>query len=416
MIAAAGLAASLPPAAAQESGPLRFLRPSLRGEQPPTAAPAPVAPSGQPETPSASEAPVREPPREEAVPEPAPPEPAPTPALTNSGSLAPAEPISELPAEAEDAHEAGEDAPAAEEAEPEPSILRLGVIAGPDVMATMTAIEPMREDLRQILGRAVQFLPVSSYDAMIDAQMQLRIDGGFYSAGAFAVAEAQCNCLEPIVAPAAADGTLAYHAIIVARSDSGLASAADLDGRIVATGAADSIGGRRMQLASLLAEGVDPSRFGALRAVASPEEAVLMVAEGAVDAAFAWSSLSGDMSTGYSRGTFTDLVARGAISMSDIAVIWRSPALAHGPFAVISSLAEEEKRKIEAYLLTLSDTVPAAYDRLSPYYGGGYVAVEPGDYDSLQVLAGEDVDAIQWSVAVPESGDPVGSPKGEPAQ
>jgi ABC-type phosphate/phosphonate transport system substrate-binding protein len=102
--------------------------------------------------------------------------------------------------------------------------------------------------------------------------------------------------------------------------------------------------------------------------------------------------------------------------MSDIAVIWRSPALAHGPFAVISSLAEEEKRKIEAYLLTLSDTVPAAYDRLSPYYGGGYVAVEPGDYDSLQVLAGEDVDAIQWSVAVPESGDPVGSPKGEPAQ
>jgi phosphonate transport system substrate-binding protein len=324
----------------------------------------------------------------------------------------PAEPVPAASPDAAGTDQPAEEAPAAAQAEPQ--ILRLGVIAGPDVIATMAAVEPMTEGLRQVLGRPVEILPVASYGAMIDAQIQRRIDGGFYSAGAFAVAEAQCNCLEPIVAPAAADGTLAYHAIIVARSNSGLASATDLDGRIVAAGAADSIGGRRMQLAGLLAEGVDPSRLGALHAVASPDEAVMMVAEGAADAAFAWSSLSGDMATGYSRGTLTDLVARGGIDMSDIAVIWRSPAVAHGPFAVLSSLAEEEKRKIEAYLVTLRDTVPAAYDKLSPYYGGGYVAVEPADYDGLQVLADEDVDAVQWPEAVPEPGDPTEGSEGDP--
>ncbi len=138
---------------------------------------------------------------------------------------------------------------------------------------------------------------------MIDAQVERRIDGGFYSAAAFAIADARCGCLEPLVAPRAADGTLAYNAIIVARAGCRRSrSLADLQGKSVAIAAADSIGARRMQLAGLMSEGIDPaSAFASVIEVQSAEEAVRLVAAGRADAAFAWSSLAGRADAGYSQ-------------------------------------------------------------------------------------------------------------------
>jgi phosphonate transport system substrate-binding protein len=282
---------------------------------------------------------------------------------------------------------------AASRAEPErptpvgPAPLRFGVLAGRDAVATRAALAPVAHGLSQAVGRPVELLPMVSYAAMADVQMQRRIDGGFYSAAAFAATEAECRCLEPLVAPAAFDGATAYHAIIVARRGSGIRSVADLAGKTIAAGADDSLGARRMQLASLAAEGADPSGlFGALRDAGSAEEAVRQVAAGEADAAFAWSSLAGDMASGYSRGTLADLVAHGEVTMDDLEVIWRSPPITHGPFAVLASLSEEEKRRLEAYLMQLEASQPAAYDALDPFYGGGFVPVEPDDYAGLQAL------------------------------
>jgi hypothetical protein len=102
--------------------------------------------------------------------------------------------------------------------------LRLGVLAGRDVQATMAALDPVTEGLTQAMGRSVEVLPMASYRAMIDAQQSQRVDGGFYSAEAYARAQAQCRCLEPLVAPKAGDGTAAYYAIIVAAPESGIAT------------------------------------------------------------------------------------------------------------------------------------------------------------------------------------------------
>ena len=291
-------------------------------------------------------------------------------------------------------HDALEEAPGVPvEAGPEP--LRLGVIAGRSIAATMAALGPVADDLQGELGRPVEILPLSSYSAMIDAQVQRRIDGGFFSASAFAAADAACSCLEPLVAPQAADGTLAYHAVIVARAGGGIASLADLAGKSVAVGATDSLGTRRMQLAGLLSEGLDPTSFGAVLEVDSAEAAVRLVAAGGADAAFAWSSLAGDLDGGYSRGTLADIVRSGAVSMRSLAVIWSSPAIGHSPFAVLRTLPEADKDRLRNYLTGLSDINPVAYDVLDPLYGGGYAAVDPHDYAGLETLLAQDVDAIR---------------------
>jgi phosphonate transport system substrate-binding protein len=281
-----------------------------------------------------------------------------------------------------------------------PQPLRLAVLAGDDPTATIRSLAPMTDALSRAIARPVEILPVASYEGMIDAQVERRIDGGFYSAAAFAAAEGECRCLEPLVAPASSDGTTAYHAVIVARRDSGISSAADLAGRSIATGAADSIGARRMQLAGLLAEGIDPKDFGEVFTVGSAEDAVRLAAQDAVDAAFAWSSLAGDLSRGYSRGTLSDLVARGEIGADELAIIWRSPPITHGPVAVLRSLPETEKDALESYLLRLERWAPEIYDRLNPLYASGYVAVDASDYAGLAVLATQNVDAVK----LPEAG------------
>jgi phosphonate transport system substrate-binding protein len=275
-----------------------------------------------------------------------------------------------------------------------PQPLRLGVFAGRRVGARMAALSPVSFALSQRLRRPVELLPMSSHGAMIDAQLQRRIDGGFYTASSYAIAEAQCRCLEPIVAPAAADGAVAYRAIIVARKESGIGAAADLAGKTVATGAEDSLGARRMQLAGLLAEGMNPAGFGAVITTESPEEAVRLVVSGIADAAFAWSSLSGDAALGYSRGTLANLVASGELDIGDIAIVWRSPPITHGPLALVASLPPGDKRRIETYMLGLEQLEPAAYDALNPFYPGGYAAVGPEDFDGLAALASENVDGL----------------------
>jgi phosphonate transport system substrate-binding protein len=299
----------------------------------------------------------------------------------------------ELPAAATiDETDAGQPRATAPREEP-PQPLRLAVLAGRDPSALLRTLAPISERLGAELGRPVEFLPVATWGAMIDAQVERRIDGGFYSAAAYAVAEEECRCLEPLVAPASADGATAYRAVIVARLGSGIRSPADLAGRVVATGAPDSIGARRMQLAGLMAEGVDPGAFR-LRTAWSAEAAVRLVLEGSVDAAFAWGSL-GRGAGEPPRGTLAELASRGESVATDLEVIWRSAPIGHGPFAVLRTLSDAEKSALEDYLLDLDAMEPHAYDRLNPLYEGGYVAVEQEDYAGLGALATQDIEALR---------------------
>jgi len=328
------------------------------------------------------------------------------PSSVTAPSLPPVEgsatpPISGVPAEA------------APETPARPEPLRFAVLAGRSLAATMAAVGPVADALSILVGRPVEILPLASYDAMIDAQTQRRIDGGFFSAAAYAVADARCACLDPLVAPRASDGTLAYHAVIVVRTGGGIGSPADLAGKTVAVGVGDSLGARRVQLAGLLSEGIDPAAFGAVLEVESAAAAINLVSSGVADAAFAWSSLAGDAASGYSRGTLADLVAGGAVSMDRLSIVWRSPPIGHAPFAVARTLPEEEKGKLERYLVELSTFNPTAYDALDLFYGGGFAPVDPQDYKGLETLMTQNVDALHLPMAPVSTGTTAPSPAGE---
>ncbi|HEX2256357.1 MAG TPA: phosphate/phosphite/phosphonate ABC transporter substrate-binding protein [Afifellaceae bacterium] len=268
-------------------------------------------------------------------------------------------------------------------------VFRVGMVPRGDVRAFLEAMRPLRDGLAAAVGRPVEILPMASLSALVDAQVLQRIDAGFYSAAAYASAEALCRCLEPLVAPAASDGTTAFHAVILARSTSGIAAVADLEGKRVAAGPPDSVGARQVQLAGLKEEGVEAQSFFAeIVDAGSAVAAVRMMLDGRADAAFAWSSLAGEPERGYSRGTLAWLAARGEIAMDDIVIVWQSRPIAHGPFAVRNALPQHERTALEAYLLGLGDSDPELYDRLDILYGGGFRPVEPADYRAVAAIVG----------------------------
>jgi phosphonate transport system substrate-binding protein len=269
---------------------------------------------------------------------------------------------------------------------------RIGIVPRGETGAFLRALEPFRVAIAKTLGRPAEILPFSDFTAMIDAQALHRIDLGFYSTSAYALADKACSCLDPLVAPAAADGSMVFHGIVVARRNSGIASIDDLKGREIAAGPADSVGSRRVQMAELSAGGIDAgSYFSGVKTSRNAFDAILMVRDDHVDAAFTWSSLTGNAGSGYSRGPLAHLVERGELSMDEIAIIWRSRPIAHAPVAVARSLPVDIRQALAGFFVDLADDDPDTYDMLERNYGGGYRMVRRQDYAGALVLAGQDV-------------------------
>lgn len=265
---------------------------------------------------------------------------------------------------------------------------RIGIVPRGDPDRFVKQLRPLETGLSELLGRPVDILPMASYSAMINAHTLRQIDVGFYSASAFVTADHLCRCVEPIVVPAASDGTVAYYAIIVARQDSGIRAIADLEGKAVAAASEDSIAGYRMQAASLVGDGIDfRTYFSRLEMAGSATDALLRLRDGTVDAAFAWSSMAGDQRSGYSRGPLAHLVARGDLDMADIAIIWQSKPIAHAPVVGSKSLTASEREAVRTYLMALPESDTAIYDLLDPYFGGGYRAADAADFRGIGILA-----------------------------
>ena len=277
---------------------------------------------------------------------------------------------------------------------------RIGIIPRGDANAYLKRLESMRAELGELLGRPVEILPMETFSAMIDAQTLRRIDLAFYSASAFVTADRVCRCVEPLIVPLAADGSAAFHAIIVTSSRSNLRNVTDLGGKRIVASSSDSIGGYRMQMASLISEGVDANDyFGSIEFVGSGREALRLVRDGLADAAFVWSSMNGSQANGYSRGPLARLVQSGEAAMSEFVIIWQSKPIAHGPVAILKSIQGPDRDAVKNFLMALPESDAATYDILDVYYGGGYREASLSDFRAVFVLADVNIRPSRKAVA-----------------
>ena len=96
-----------------------------------------------------------------------------------------------------------------------------------------------------------------------------------------------------------------------------------------------------------------------------------------------WSSLTGNPSVGYSRGTLNKLYDEVGVNISQYSVLWKSPQFPHRPHVIRKKLSGEAKQILRSLLYGLSDNDTLAYDVIEPIYGGGFTAARQERFQDI---------------------------------
>ncbi|MEX0696054.1 MAG: phosphate/phosphite/phosphonate ABC transporter substrate-binding protein [Dongiaceae bacterium] len=273
----------------------------------------------------------------------------------------------------------------------ETKVLRVGYLSTGNPAQAAARMDLFRSYLESRIGLPVELVPAITYAALIDGTVGGRIQYAIHSATSYVVSEAACTCIEPLAVPAAFDGSVGFHSILLVRADSPIRTLADASGATIAVSGEDSLAGRLVPFAGLAGEGIDAGTyFSRIVDAPGPEAAITALLAGDVDVAAGWSSLTGDASTGYAFGVLTRMVIDGRLSMDAVRVLWRSPIIPFGPHAVRTNMASELKLLLADALFDVAFLAPEvleAVDR-SGFGGGGFVAIDPARYAVIAELIG----------------------------
>ncbi len=265
--------------------------------------------------------------------------------------------------------------------------LKIGVVADAGAAYTRVRLERFRTFIEARIELPVEIVAFPHYGVLIDAHAAGRTDYAIHTALSYVATVLNCRCVEPVAAPLAADGARGFHAVLIARSGSGIDSLSDLAGVRLALSGGDSVAGHLAPLHALEGEGLDPDAdLAAIVTAADPEDALTMLFTDEADVAAAWSSLQGERTGGYSFGVLATMVAAGSLAMDQIGVVWQSPLIPFGPHAVRSDLPPELKILLLDALSSVGIEAPEILDDVdrSTNGGGGFARVEPGDYAFIE--------------------------------
>jgi len=268
-------------------------------------------------------------------------------------------------------------------------VLRIGMVTGVDPAATRARAASLAAYLEQQLGVDIEILLTNDYQALISGQLTDRFHATFLTASAFASANDICsNCLEAAAVPTNVDGELGFYSVLITRPRGPIDDPADLPGTRLAVSAEDSVAGRLLPLSLFAEDGIDIAAID-LRETSSPAAAIeLLLADGA-DAALAWSSLAGAEVVGYTRGALRQLVDAGRLTMEEVAIVWSSPLIPHGPLAIASDLPDDLKADVTAAMIEMANADPDALVATNGVLGGAFVEAPPDLYAPMMLLSVE---------------------------
>ena len=218
---------------------------------------------------------------------------------------------------------------------------------------------------------------------MINALSSARIEYAVLSSTAYALTWVLCECVEPIALPSSKDNTDSYRSVLISRPG-GPDSPEEIRNSPVGALAEDSIGGYALAVYLLRQEGFDITADDiGIKFKSGAEFAVEAFMQGEFNTLIGWSSMSGDLATGYSRGTFSRIAELNGGTAEGYKIIWQSPPIPHHPHAIRKSLDGEAKRILRDLLFAMYADDPIAYDSVEPVYGGGFVPARHGNFSTL---------------------------------
>ncbi|WP_332701777.1 phosphonate ABC transporter substrate-binding protein [Devosia sp.] len=267
------------------------------------------------------------------------------------------------------------------------NVLRIGLLGGENEADRLRDNQCLVDLMKSELGFSdVQLFPAADYNGVIQGLLGGTLDYAELGASSYAAVYLQDpNAVEPILTTEQTDGATGYYSIMLARKDSGIETLEDMKGKKLGFADPDSTSGYLVPVVALpndvkmpVEEYFSETGFGG-----GHENLVLAVLDEQFDAGVTWGSGVGEFSEGYSSGNIRSMVDKGMLDMEDVVELWKSPLIPNGPIVLRSSLDQETKDKIEAFLKALPETNYECFRAAQAGDYNGYVEVDATFYDAI---------------------------------
>lgn len=261
--------------------------------------------------------------------------------------------------------------------------LRIGILAGDDVSRSIAFVEPFRLAIQEKLNVDVEIYGARDYPTLVQAHTTGRVEYAVLSATAYAASYKVCKCNEPLVVAKSGDGKNSFQSILIGRQG-GVISLNDINGKQAIALSKDSVGGYAYPLYELAENGFELAKSGVTFSFGETSSgSVELFSQGQGDVMLGWSSLTGDATIGFTRGTLKELENLRPGSASQYKVIWKSTPIPHRVHSIVTKIPTEAKKELRELLEKMFDDDPVAYDAIEPIYGGGFTSANQRIFNQM---------------------------------
>jgi phosphonate transport system substrate-binding protein len=254
---------------------------------------------------------------------------------------------------------------------PDPEVLRFGAIPDQSPAQVLDQHGALMDRVCGAAQRRCRWVPVDSYEALVDRLGRGEVDLAYLGAATFAQARQRHGAV-PLVMR---DIDFRFTSVILVRKDAPLQSLADLRQHRFAFANRSSTSGHFMLRQRLAQEQLVPERdFASVRYSANHDGAMPALADGEDDASAVNSLVY------YPRATPGDAVA------SKLRVLWQSPPFVDYVWAARPALSAPLRQRLTDAFLDLD--IASATDRaaLQAEGAGGYVPAFPEDFEEVHAV------------------------------
>lgn len=260
-----------------------------------------------------------------------------------------------------------------EQGSQDPDVLRVGVVPNQNPEKVEAEYELFGDYLSEQLGREVKLSVPTSYNAVVEAMANDKLDLAYFGGLTYVQARQRAGVTPLVTEINPRTGDTTYHSLIIVPSDSQIRDVSELRGKDFAFGSVSSTSGSLYPAIMLRDAGIDyRTDLGNFTYTNGHDATAQAVANGQVDGG------------GLEDRILYNLEGEGTIDPNAIRVIGESAPIEGYPWVVRDALPDDLKDDIARAFLDLDD--PTLLDLLR---ARGYERVEPEDYDYVEEQAKE---------------------------
>jgi phosphonate transport system substrate-binding protein len=258
-----------------------------------------------------------------------------------------------------------------------PSELIFAVIPAENATGVSERFAPFIAYLSKELGTKVTLRIAQDYAAVIEGQRSGQVHLAYYGPASFARALKEGVKTEAVVQDVNEDGSRGYYSVFYVKKDSPYQKVEDLKGKNLGLVDPNSTSGYNMPLFTLDKMGIKPDQFFAKVVITgSHENAVLALQQGTVDVAADW--YNDERESNLQR-----MGRKGMVNPADFRIILKSEQIVNSPWAELSDLPPDLKKRFQTAMLTIHTKEPEVFKKLTDGKAQPYQPVDNSAYDPI---------------------------------